>query len=164
MAIEWREDDTRTSPGRLVGLLLKYGELARDRAELFERGSLRWPDGDGLVLSRQHERRSPILRFSPVLVGDEVRIDVQLPTQLPEGMRPQRCAEPTANLHCFVDCLSSLRPSVSVSWRHPAHSRSDVNGRVSGRRSFVLDICRNSPRREASQAVEVVMAGANLTR
>ena len=79
MAIEWREDDTRTSPGRLVGLLLKYGELARDRAELFERGSLRWPDGDGLVLSRQHERRSPILRFSPVLVGDEVRIDVQLP-------------------------------------------------------------------------------------
>ena len=78
MAVEWREDDSRTSPGRLVGTLLKYGERAKDRAEVFEAGSLRWPER-GVILNRQHLRSSPILRFQPVVVEDEIRIEVELP-------------------------------------------------------------------------------------
>ena len=38
--IEVREDESRESPGRLVGVLLRYGEVASDRKEVFEKGSL----------------------------------------------------------------------------------------------------------------------------
>ena len=54
-AIEFREDDTRQGPGRLVGTVLTYGQRAKDRPELFEPGALTWP-ADGVVLNRQHAR------------------------------------------------------------------------------------------------------------
>ena len=38
-AIECRADETRQSPGRLVGRILRYGERALDRPELFEAGA-----------------------------------------------------------------------------------------------------------------------------
>ena len=37
-AIEYREDESRQSPGRIVGVLIAYGERALDRAEKFEAG------------------------------------------------------------------------------------------------------------------------------
>ena len=77
-AIEYREDESRQSPGRIVGTLLSYGEQALDRAEKFEVGSLHWPDG-GIVLNEQHNRQAPIMRFTPEVVGKEVRIDAPLP-------------------------------------------------------------------------------------
>ena len=77
-AVELRSDDTRQGPGRLVGRIMTYGELATDRPELFEPGALTWP-GDGVVLNRQHERGAPIMRVIPALVGDELRIDQALP-------------------------------------------------------------------------------------
>ena len=77
-SIEVREDEGRLGPGRIVSVLMKYGERSVDRPELFETGSLKWPD-EGIVLNRQHQRRSPILRFVPVVSGNEVRIDQQLP-------------------------------------------------------------------------------------
>ena len=77
-AIECREDETRQGPGRIVGTLMTYGERAKDRAEMFAPGALHWPDG-GIILNEQHSRTAPILRFTPELVGDEVRIDAQLP-------------------------------------------------------------------------------------
>lgn len=77
-AVEVREDDSRMTPGRIVGTLMTYGQRATDRAELFEPGSLRWPDG-GIILNRQHQRGAPILRFTPVQDGDEVRIDAPIP-------------------------------------------------------------------------------------
>lgn len=104
MAVEWREDDTRTSPGRLVGLLLKYNEMAKDRAELFESDSLRWPDGDGLVLNRQHRRSSPILRFQPVVVDDQVRIEVELP-------------DSSAGRDCAVEVRSGLFRGLSIEFK-----------------------------------------------
>ena len=76
-SVELRDDEQR-GPGRLVGTLLRYNERAKDRPELFEPGSLSWPK-DGIVLNRQHERRSPILRFVPRVEGTEVRIDETLP-------------------------------------------------------------------------------------
>ena len=77
-SIEYRADDTRQSPGRLVGRLVRYGEQATDRRELFEPGALEWPT-DGVVLNRQHVREKPILRFVPQVDGNEVRVDAQLP-------------------------------------------------------------------------------------
>ena len=40
MAIECRADEDRLGPGRIVGTLMVYGKRARDRAEVFEPGSL----------------------------------------------------------------------------------------------------------------------------
>ena len=77
-SVEIREDDTRQSPGRLTGTLITYGEQAGDRAELFEPGSLEWPEG-GVTLRRQHNRQAPIARVTPVVRGREVVIDTPLP-------------------------------------------------------------------------------------
>ena len=75
-AIEVRAE--RGSPGRLRGTLMKYGERASDRPEIFRDGSLSWPEG-GVVLNRQHERSSPIMRVIPKTDGAEVRIDSRIP-------------------------------------------------------------------------------------
>ena len=75
-SIEVRADESRQSPGRLYGVIMRYGDRAADRPELFEPGSLTWPES--LVLNRQHDRRSPIMRVTPIVVGAEVRIDQPL--------------------------------------------------------------------------------------
>ena len=76
--IRQEADPTRESPGRLVGTLLTYEERAKDRPEIFARGSLTWPEG-GIVINEQHNRSSPILRVVPFLDGDKVMIDAALP-------------------------------------------------------------------------------------
>ena len=58
---------------------MAYGERARDRAELFEPGSLSWDKGAGIVLNRQHQRSAPILRFSPVEIEGRLTIDAEIP-------------------------------------------------------------------------------------
>ena len=63
---------------RIVGTLMPYGTEARDRREVFEAGSLTWPE-DGVILHRQHERAQPIMRVLPIVEGNEVRIDQSLP-------------------------------------------------------------------------------------
>ena len=78
MSIEVREDTERLSPGRLVGVLMQYGTRAQDRPEIFEPGSLKWPDS-GVVLNRQHSRAAPIMRVLPITEGNVVRIDAALP-------------------------------------------------------------------------------------
>ena len=78
LAVEIREDEGRLGPGRLFGVVMPYNRRASDRPELFETGSLKWPE-DGIVLNRQHLRTSPIMRVKPIVVGDEVRIDQRLP-------------------------------------------------------------------------------------
>ena len=77
-AIELRADDSRQSPGRIVGTLIEYGRRASDRAEVFADGALRWDEG-GVILNEQHNRQAPIMRFVPVVDGAEVRIDSPLP-------------------------------------------------------------------------------------
>ena len=76
-AIEFRADQDRLSPGRIVGELLTEGERANDRAEVFERGSLSW--AGEIVLNRQHKRDAPIMRFEPRRDGDRIMIDAALP-------------------------------------------------------------------------------------
>ena len=75
-AVEVRAADT--GPGRLVGTLLTYGERAGDRPERFEAGALEWPEG-GIVLRRQHDRQTPIMRVTPEVRGAAVVIDAPLP-------------------------------------------------------------------------------------
>ena len=77
-AVEWRADDGRQSPGRIVGTLLTYGQRATDRPEVFAEGALSWPAG-GIILNEQHARTQPIMRFEPVVDGAEVRIEAALP-------------------------------------------------------------------------------------
>ena len=75
---EIRLAEAEGKPPRLVGILLPFGQVAKDRPELFEPGSLTWPT-DGVVLNRQHQRSAPIMRVLPVVEGDELRIDQPLP-------------------------------------------------------------------------------------
>ena len=68
-----------SGPGRLIGTLLTYGERAADRQEVFQPGSLHWPDSGGVVLREMHNRQAPIIRFQPKVEGRQVRADVALP-------------------------------------------------------------------------------------
>ena len=63
---------------RIVGTLLTYGEKASDRAEVFDADSLSWPD-NGVILNRQHQRGSPIMRVVPIVQGNSVVLDSALP-------------------------------------------------------------------------------------
>ena len=77
-ALEFREDESRKSPGRLTGTIINYEERAQDRAEVFSKDSLTWPS-DGVVLNRQHQRGAPIMRIIPEVRDSAVLIDVALP-------------------------------------------------------------------------------------
>ena len=76
--VRFEVDETRLSPGRLVGTLVTYEVRAKDRPELFTRGALSWPDG-GIVVNEQHNRQAPIVRAVPFLDGDALKIDAKLP-------------------------------------------------------------------------------------
>ena len=76
--IEYRADEDRRGPGRLRGVLVRYGERRADGREVFRRGALEWP-ASGIVLRRQHDKFNPILRALPEVRGDEVVLDVELP-------------------------------------------------------------------------------------
>ena len=80
LAVEIRleDDPERMGPGRLVGTLMPYGQKASDRQEMFESGSLQWPD-DGVLLREMHDRQRPIARFVPVATDTEVRVKINLP-------------------------------------------------------------------------------------
>ena len=76
--VEYREDESRASPGRLVGQLVIYEKRAKDRPEVFTRGALVWP-ATGITLNLQHDRKSLLARTVPFVEGDEVRIDAKMP-------------------------------------------------------------------------------------
>ena len=76
---EVRLAEAEGRPARLTGVLMVFGQQAADRRERFERGSLSWPDG-GVVLNRQHQRGSPILRFTPVEREGKLVIDEPIPS------------------------------------------------------------------------------------
>ena len=71
--LEFRQDETRESPGFLSGVLMTYGTRASDRPELFEQGAFYWPD-NGIVIRRQHDRQNPIIRVQPYVEGRELKV------------------------------------------------------------------------------------------
>ena len=78
MEVRLEADPDRGGPGIIEGVLIRYGERARDRQEVFEPGSLRWDEG-GIILNEQHNRQAPIMRFKPIAEGNELRIKASLP-------------------------------------------------------------------------------------
>ena len=76
--IRFDEDQDSNGPGLLTGVLMAYGSRARDRAEVFEDGSLHWEEA-GIVLREMHNRQAPICRFVPELRDSEVRVRIPLP-------------------------------------------------------------------------------------
>ena len=76
--IRLADDPDRGGPGILQGVLMPYETRAADRPELFEAGSLEWPSG-GVVLREQHDRRQPIVRFTPEVRDNQVVIEIPLP-------------------------------------------------------------------------------------
>ena len=77
-SVELRADTSRTSPGLLRGVLMRYGDQAKDRNERFTTGALQWPSA-GIVLNREHDARDPIMIVHPRAEADQVTIEEPLP-------------------------------------------------------------------------------------
>ena len=88
--IRFTDDDTRQTPGRIVGTLVNYGERARNLPEIIDAGALYWDDG-GIVLNEQHERGQPIIRALPYLDAGAVKIDAPL-------LNTARCRDAATNV------------------------------------------------------------------
>ena len=106
-SIELRQSDA--SPGRLSGTLIRYGERAHDRPELFEAGALSWP-ANGIILRRQHSRAAPIARIVPEVRGDQVVLDAELP-------------DTAAGRDAAAEIRAGLLPGLSVEFRATAEHR-----------------------------------------
>ena len=99
--VEVREVEGK--PSHLVGVLMPYGERAKDRAEVFEAGSLTWDQG-GVVLRRQHSRQHPILKFTPVERDGVLTVDAAIPST-------------AAGADCEAEIRSGLLTGLSVEFR-----------------------------------------------
>ena len=99
-AIEIREVEGKP---RLVGTLLPFNKQASDRAELFEAGSLSWPQS-GIVLRRQHNRAQPILKFVPIQTEEGLKVDALIPSTV-------------AGLDAAEEIRSGLLTGLSVEFR-----------------------------------------------
>ena len=80
-------DGAGDSPGRLTGVLMRYGSPGQHGGETFAPGALRWPD-NGIRIDTEHlsspvkgSLQVPLMRAVPVVSDDglEVRIDSPLP-------------------------------------------------------------------------------------
>ena len=89
--LEFRADDSRQSPGRIVGILITYETRARDRAEVFATGALTWPD-EGIVLNVQHDRAQPIMRVVPEVRSENNTAAVFIDAPLPDTSRGRDAA------------------------------------------------------------------------
>ena len=76
-AIEFREDVTRSGPGRITGTILPLGRIAGDRKEVVIPGAVQWPS-EGVKLLAEHRGRE-VMRFVPVERDGELQIDEALP-------------------------------------------------------------------------------------
>ena len=99
--VEVREVEGK--PSRLVGVLLPFNQRAADRAELFESGSVSWPES-GLTLRRQHNRSQPILNFLPIEVEGRLTIDTPIPPT-------------SAGADCEAEIRSGLFKGLSIEFR-----------------------------------------------
>lgn len=106
------------SPGRLHGVLLKYGERAHDRPETFEPGALSWP-ANGIILCRQHQRGQPIARVMPEVRGDQVVIDQPLP-------------DTAAGRDAAAEIRAGLLPGLSVEFRSTRERMAGGVRRIAG--------------------------------
>ena len=155
-AVEYRDDETRESAGRIVGVLLRYGAAGKDqfgREERFASGSLTWP-GQGIVLNQQHDRTQPLGRFVPELQGDDLTIDVALADTSRNrdalalvrngtlrGLSVEFIAD-SESWHGSTREIRSGRLLAAGLVDDPAYESSSVEARARSRRSIILEIAR----------------------
>ena len=112
--IRLAEDESRQSPGLLTGTLVVYGERARRLPERLLPGALVWPPG-GININEMHVRERPVVRVTPFLDGNELRI-----------------AQPLPNTSAGRDAAENLRTGVytglSVEFRRGSVKAQYVNG------------------------------------
>ena len=120
--IYFEADATRESPGMLHGILATFGEVATDRPDVFDVGSLVW-DIDGFILNEQHNRLAPVKRVVPTLEGDTIRLDVALPnTQRGRDMAVMVADRTLTGLSVELD-KSSIRAQYRNGRRHITHAK-----------------------------------------
>ena len=76
--VRFAEDPTRATPGRLTGVLVRYGERAHDRPERIMPGALWWQP-EGILLNTMHVREMPFARITPYVEDGAVKVDAPLP-------------------------------------------------------------------------------------
>ena len=76
--VRFAEDTTRETPGRLTGVLVRYGEKAHDRPERIMPGALPWPP-EGININTMHVREMPFVRVTPYEEGGAIKLDAPLP-------------------------------------------------------------------------------------
>ena len=76
--VRYEVDESRQSPGRLRGVIIRYERQAGDRREIVKNGAFYWREG-GIVINDQHRRESAILRATPYLDGLDLKIDEPIP-------------------------------------------------------------------------------------
>ena len=76
--LEFRQDESRDSPGLLSGILMTYGEPANDRREMFDMDAFHWRS-NGITIREQHDRNAGILRVVPYVEGRQLMIAAPLP-------------------------------------------------------------------------------------
>ena len=103
--------EDRAEGARIVGTLMDYGQRATDRPEIFEASALKW-DGP-LILNRQHSRKNPILKFTPIESEGKLLVDVEVPST-------------TAGADALSEIRSGLFSGLSIEFR--AVSERFVNG------------------------------------
>ena len=101
--IRLAEDESRLGAGVLEGVLLPFDTRAADRNEVFEKGSLEWPE-DGILLREMHDRARPVARFVPTATDTEVRARITLP-------------DTTAGRDAKANVLAGVYKSLSVEFR-----------------------------------------------
>ena len=77
--VECRADDSRTSPGRIVGTLIETGRVATDRREVFAPGSHQAGHTTACAYSSRHHGAAGNEIPAPVEDGASLRIDAPLP-------------------------------------------------------------------------------------
>ena len=86
-AVEIREDESRQSPGRIVGTILETGRVASDRREVFAPGSVQFP-ANGLRSALPRRRRhAPYDRGRPAPSRRRDRL-LRRPSHLGSDARP----------------------------------------------------------------------------
>ena len=145
------------SPGRLVGVLMRYGDVGQGGRETFSPGALSWP-ANGIRIDEQHASspargsvQPPIMRTIPVVAGDEVRLDCLLPdTQRGRDLAPLMQMDPP------------VYTGLSVEFRAVREHRASDRRRAAGWRGVdgqpvVQGHARRGARRSAPEATPVAV-------
>ena len=136
------------SPGRLTGVILPTGRVARDRPEIFVGEGVTTPS-EGIRLLSEHRSEKTVMRFEPIRGDDgSLRVDHLLPDS-PEGraladdVRSGRKARLSVEFHALAEArvqgVREVRESlVTAVATVPAGSYHQAQAEVRGKQTVPL--------------------------